>query len=147
MVDLSKFDKSTFTNQPYVKKVPKPWGYELHWVPEGMQYMGKVLHIEAGKRLSLQVHDQKQETYWLIKGKCDLVMENTKGELEVIHMKKGFGYTTMVGQRHRHQAVTTCDVIEASMGEVGTTWRLEDDYQRPDETEELRKDPNRGWNE
>lgn len=147
MADLPQFDKSKFTITPYVKKVPKPWGYELHWVPEGLHYMGKVLHIEAGKRLSLQVHDQKQETYWLINGECDLVLENTKGELEVVHLQKGFGYTTQVGQRHRHQAVTDCDVIEASMPEVGTTWRLEDDYARPNETEELRKDPNRGWNE
>ena len=139
MVDFSQFDKSTFTNQPYIKKVEKPWGYELHWVPEGMPYMGKVLHIDAGKRLSLQVHDIKQETYWLINGECDLVLENTKGELEIVHMQKGFGYTTVVGQRHRHQAVTDCDVIEVSMPEQGTTWRLEDDYKRPDETPEQRK--------
>ena len=101
--------------------------------------MGKVLHIDAGKRLSLQVHDIKQETYWLINGECDLVLENTKGELEIVHMQKGFGYTTVVGQRHRHQAVTDCDVIEVSMPEQGTTWRLEDDYKRPDETPEQRK--------
>lgn len=139
MSALPLFDKSTFTNTPYIKKVEKPWGYELHWVPEGMPYMGKVLHIDGGKRLSLQAHDIKQESYWLINGECDLVLENTKGELEVIHMQKGFGYTTVVGQRHRHQAVTDCDVIEVSMPEQGTTWRLEDDYSRPDETPEQRK--------
>ena len=145
MVDLSKFDKSTFTTEPYVRRVEKPWGYELHWVPDGLRYMGKVLHINAHKRLSLQVHDEKQETYWLVAGECDLVLENSKGELETIHMKKGVGYTTQIGQRHRHQAVTDCDIIEASTGEIGTTWRLEDDYARPNETEELRKQPNRGW--
>src|SRR5437763_2258314 len=99
------FDPSGFDTNSYVKKVVKPWGYELHWVPEGMPYMGKVLHIEAGKRLSLQIHDIKQESYWLVNGECDLVMENTSGELEAIHMQKGFGYTTQVGQRHRHQAI------------------------------------------
>ncbi|HYK08304.1 MAG TPA: cupin [Candidatus Eisenbacteria bacterium] len=144
-MDFSKFDKSQFTTEGYVKKVEKPWGWELHWVPEGMSYMGKVLHIEAGKRLSLQIHDQKQETYWLISGECDLNIENSKGEMEIVHMEKGVGYTTAVGQKHRHQAVTTCDIIEASTGEIGTTWRLEDDYKRPDETEALRKEPNRGW--
>jgi|SRR5579884_3802820 len=147
MIDPKQFDKSKFTTTPYVRKVPKPWGYELHWVPDGMSYMGKILHIQAGKRLSLQIHDKKQETYWLLNGECDLVMENTKGELEIIHMQKGVGYTTQIGQKHRHQAVTDCDVVEASTGEIGTTWRLEDDYHRPDETEELRKQPNRGWNE
>lgn len=137
--DPKKFDKSTFTNEPYVKRVEKPWGYELHWVPEGKPYMGKILHIDAGKRLSLQVHDIKQESYWLMNGECNLILENNNGELETIPMEKGKGYTTKVGQRHRHQAVTDCDVVEVSMPEQGTTWRLEDDYKRPNETPDQRK--------
>lgn len=139
MIDLSKIDKSKFSNKPYIKKVEKPWGYEIHWVPEGMEYMGKILHIEAGKRLSMQIHDQKQETYWLLSGECDLIMENQEGELDTIHMQKGVSYTTMIGQRHRHHAVTDCDIMEASTPEKGTTLRLEDDYKRPDETPEQRK--------
>ncbi|HZE87726.1 MAG TPA: cupin [Methylomirabilota bacterium] len=145
MFDPNQFDKSKFTTAPYVKRVEKPWGYELHWVPEGLPYMGKILHISAGKRLSMQVHDKKQETYWLLNGECDLILENAQGELETVHLEKGKGYTTQVGQRHRHQAVTDCAIVEASTPEIGTTIRLEDDYHRPDETEELRKDPNRGW--
>ena len=139
MIDLSKFDKSAFSTQGYVRKVEKQWGYELHWVPQGLSYMGKVLHIDAGKRLSLQVHDIKQESYWLVSGECDLVIENSKGEMETVHMQKGLGYTTSVGQKHRHQAVTDCDVVEVSMPEQGTTLRLEDDYKRPDETPDQRK--------
>lgn len=138
MLDLNSIDKSTFTNDPYVRKIDKPWGYELHWVPEGMPYMGKVLHIDAGKRLSLQVHDVKQESYWLANGECNLIMDNEKGELVTIQMVRGKGYTTKVGQRHRHQAVTDCDIIEVSMPESGNTWRLEDDYSRPNETPEQR---------
>ena len=138
MIDLNRFDKSTFTTNPYVRKIDKPWGYEIHWVPEGMPYMGKLLHIDGGKRLSLQVHDQKQESYWLINGECNLIMDNEKGELSTIQMVKGKGYTTRVGQRHRHQAVTDCDIIEVSMPESGNTWRLEDDFARPDETPEQR---------
>ncbi len=139
MADLTSFDKSTFTTDSYVKRVEKPWGYELHWVPEGMLYMGKVLHIDAGKRLSLQAHDMKQESYWLINGECNLIIEDSSGELITIALEKGKGYTTKVGQRHRHQAVTDCDVVEVSTPEAGMTWRLEDDYKRPDETEEQRK--------
>jgi mannose-6-phosphate isomerase len=146
MQKLSQFDKSKFTTKPYVKRVEKPWGYELHWVPDGMPYMGKILHIDAGRRLSMQIHDQKQETYWLLNGECDLILENSKGELETVHLQKGVGYTTQVGQQHRHHAISDCDVVEASTGEIGTTIRLEDDYKRPNETEELRKQPNRGWN-
>jgi len=36
-------------------------GYELHWVPERDTIMGKILHIDAGKRLSLQVHDKNKK--------------------------------------------------------------------------------------
>lgn len=139
MIDLSHIDKSKFSNKPYLKRVEKPWGYELHWVEEGMPYMGKVLHIDAGKRLSLQVHDQKQESYWLINGKADVMLENTQGELETTHLEKGQGYTTLLGQKHRLVGVTDCDIIEVSTPEMGTTLRLEDDYKRPDETPEQRK--------
>lgn len=139
MFDPNQFDKSIFSNSSYVKKVEKPWGYEIHWVPEGLPYMGKVLHIHAGKRLSLQAHDKKQETYWLLSGDCDLVIDNELGELTTIRLEKGKGYTTVPGQRHRHQAITDCDVMEVSMPEGGVTWRLEDDYSRPDETDDQRK--------
>lgn len=144
MYDPNQFDKSKFSTEGYVRKIEKPWGYELHWVPEGMSYMGKVLHIDAGKRLSLQAHDTKQETYWLVAGECNLIMDNEQGELVTVKMEKGKGYTTKVGQRHRHQAVTDCDVIEASMPESGTTWRLEDDFARPDETPEQREKERQG---
>jgi mannose-6-phosphate isomerase len=49
------------------------------------------------------------------------------------------GYSTQVGQKHRLKAITDCDIIEVSTPEAGTTWRLEDDYARPDETPEQRR--------
>lgn len=143
---LKTIDKSTFDNTPYIKKVEKPWGYELHFTPDNLSYMGKVLHIDAEKRLSWQVHDQKCESWFLIKGRGMMVIENKEGEIEEVELKEGFGYTTKVGQKHRLVGITDCDILEVSMPEVGNTYRLEDDYSRPTETEEMRKDPNRGWN-
>jgi mannose-6-phosphate isomerase len=137
---MPKFtDKSAFTTQPYARHVEKPWGYEIHFVSENMPYMGKLIHIDKGRRLSLHVHDKRQETYWLLKGECNLILENTKGEFETISMQKGVGYSTAIGQIHRHEAITDCELIEASSPEVGTTWRVEDDYSRPDETPAQRK--------
>ncbi len=147
MVDLSKFDTSTFNNSPYVKRVEKPWGYELHWVPEDAPYMGKVIHINAGKRLSLQVHDQKSESWFIMKGHGKVTWEDKDGNMIETELEPGYGYTTHVGQKHRLIGITDCDILEVSTPEIGTTWRIEDDYKRPDETEELRKQPNRGWNE
>lgn len=142
---ISSLDKSKFKNSPYSKKVEKPWGYELHFVPEGLPFYGKIIHIDAGKRLSLQIHDQKIESYYLASGQCNLIIENAKGEMETVVMEAFKGYTVLPGQKHRHQAITDCDIFEVSTPELGNTYRLEDDYSRPTETEEMRKDPNRGW--
>lgn len=147
MTDLASFDKSQFSNSPYVKKIPKPWGYEIHWVKESEPYMGKVLHINAGARLSLQYHDQKKESWYLLKGKAKVIWDNSQGELIETELEEGQGYTTAVGQRHRLVGITDTDILEVSTSEIGTTFRLEDDYKRSDETEEIRKDPNRGWNQ
>ena len=133
------------TNQPYIKKVAKPWGYELHWVKEDAPYMGKVLHINKGKRLSLQYHDAKLESWLLISGRAKLIWENSKGNLKETELQLKMGYTCHLGQRHRLAGITDCDVIEVSTPEIGNTYRLEDDYARPTETPQMRKDPNRGW--
>jgi mannose-6-phosphate isomerase-like protein (cupin superfamily) len=130
---------------PYVKRVEKPWGYEIHWTPSNLPYMGKILHIQAGKRLSLQRHDKKQETWYMLNGKAKLVWDNEENELIETELQYGRGYTCIIGQRHRLVGITDCDVVEVSTPEIGTTERLEDDYSRPDETEVLRKLKNRGW--
>lgn len=120
-------------NEPYIKRIKKPWGYELHFVPEGMPYMGKLLHIDSGKRLSLQSHDQKEESWFLIKGRVKIIWDDENGELTETEMRIGSGYTCKVNQRHRLVGITDCDIIEVSTPERGTTYRLEDDYKRPDE--------------
>ena len=97
--------------------------------------------MKAGKRLSLQLHDIKVETQTLIAGRGVLVLEGSDGRLHDIEMEPGVGYHVAVGQRHRLCAAPDEDatVFEASSPERGVTLRLEDDYKRPDETEELRK--------
>lgn len=139
MIDLKNIDKSKFTNKPYVKKVDKPWGYELHWVPEGLPYMGKIEHINAGARMSLQIHDTKQESWFLMNGRAKIIWENEDGELIETELEPGQGYTCALGQKHRLVGITDCDIIEVSTPEAGTTLRLDDDYKRPDETPEQRK--------
>lgn len=138
-------NKSKFKNFPYIKRVEKPWGYEFHWVPEDKPYMGKILHIKGGTRISLQVHDQKQESWFLMYGKAKIIWENENGDMVETEIEPGYGYTCHLGQKHRLAGITDCDIIEVSTPEVGNTFRLEDDYKRSTETEEMRKDPNRGW--
>lgn len=132
------FHTSNFNTEPYIKRVEKPWGYELHWVREDAPYMGKMLHINKGTQLSLQVHDEKEESYFLLSGRGAIIWEDNQGNLIETEMQLRMGYSTQVGQKHRLAGITDCDIIEASTPEKGTTWRLEDDYTRPHETPEQR---------
>lgn len=143
-MDKNKFDATKFSVQPFVNKVEKPWGYEIHWA-QTPEYTGKIIHINKGKRLSLQYHDQKMETQCLLNGKVVCWLDNQEGEYVPVEMELGKGYTVVPFQRHRLEAIEDADVLEVSSPESGTTFRLEDDYKRPDETEELRKAPDRGW--
>lgn len=133
------YDPSNFSNEPYIKRVEKPWGYELHLVPDSYPYMMKIMHVNAGQRMSLQIHDTKQESWLVMSGRAAAIWENEKGELIETELEPGKGYSALVGQKHRLKGLTDTDIIETSTPEAGTTWRLEDDYKRPDETPEQRR--------
>jgi mannose-6-phosphate isomerase-like protein (cupin superfamily) len=129
-----------FSLDPHSRRIDKPWGYEILLTPPDVPYAFKVIHVHAGKRLSLQIHDVKVETQTLVAGRGILVLEGADGDLHEVEMQPGVGYHVAVGQRHRLCAAADQDatVLEASTPEAGTTLRLEDDYARPHETEELR---------
>ena len=129
------------------RRVEKPWGYEIHWTPTDRPYVGKVLHVEAGKRLSLQVHDAKTESWFLMSGRAKVVWDDGSGDLVETELQPGLGYSCEIGQRHRLAGITDCDILEVSTPEIGTTQRLEDDYSRPHETDAVRSSPGRGWND
>lgn len=135
---MPHFDASMFTTGSHVKRVEKPWGWEIHWVPADAPYMGKILHIYGGRQLSLQVHDDKQESWLLMNGEAAVIWEDSTGELIETVLQLGVGYSTSVGQKHRLKGLTDCDIVEVSTPESGTTWRLADDYSRPDQTPEER---------
>ena len=139
-VEVPKFDSRGFNLAPLSRRVEKPWGYEILLSPPEAPYTSKLIHVEAGKRLSLQIHDVKVETQTLVSGKGILVLEGPDGQIHEIAMEPGVGYHVAVGQRHRLCAAPDADatIYEASTPELGTTYRLEDDYARPDETEALR---------
>lgn len=126
--------------KPYIQKIIKPWGYEIVFTPPESPVTGKVEHVLAGRRCSYQYHDKKQETLILINGQAKLIIE---GQEIVMEPYKGYFIKPMV--KHRFGGITDCDIFESSTKEEGNTVRLEDDYSRPTETEELRKQPNRGW--
>ena len=134
-----RFDPSGFITAPYVRRIEKPWGFELHWTAEDLPYAGKLLHINADARLSLQLHDQKRESWFLLSGRAKVVWQDVTGTLVETELTTGVGYTCALGQTHRLIGITDCEIIEVSTPEIGTTWRLQDDYARPHETPEQRR--------
>lgn len=134
-----------FKTSPYSRRIDKPWGWEVHWVSDDKPYMGKIIHIKEGARLSLQKHDKKLETWYLMSGRAVVIWESEEnGDLFETELESGQGYSCEIGQRHRLKGITDCDVIEVSTPEIGTTFRLDDDYSRVDETEEEREKRNLG---
>jgi len=124
----------------YSVKINKPWGYEIIFTPPDSPVTGKILHLNQGARFSYQYHEKKTETLCLLNGRAKIILNDEEIEMEP---QKGYFIKPIV--KHRCQAITDCDLLEASTKEEGTTVRLQDDYQRPDETEELRKQSHRGW--
>ena len=111
-----------------VRTVPKPWGHESIWAHTD-RYVGKILHIKAGHALSVQYHNAKDETVHLLTG--ELVYRVQMGEaLEDMHLKAGESFRITPHTIHQMEAVTDCDVLEASTPELDDVVRLSDRYGR-----------------
>jgi mannose-6-phosphate isomerase len=143
--DQASANGGRYSTTGVATRVEKPWGYEILWTQPDRPYVGKLLHVDAGKRMSLQVHDAKTESWFLVAGRAKVVWDDGSGELVETELERGLGYSCQIGQRHRLVGITDCDIIEVSTPEIGTTHRLEDDYSRPDETDAVRSSPGRGW--
>ena len=111
-----------------MKHVDKPWGHEV-WFAQTERYVGKILVIEAGKRLSLQYHRVKDESIYVQEGKLRLTLESDGG-LQVEDLGPGEARHIPPGTRHRFEALERCILCEVSTPEVDDVVRLEDDFGR-----------------
>jgi mannose-6-phosphate isomerase-like protein (cupin superfamily) len=111
------------------RTVQKPWGHELIWAHTD-RYVGKILHIKKGERLSLQYHRQKDETIMVLSGRMELqhFEEGEAPRTLVLEPLQPFHVHT--GLRHRMIALEDCDVVEVSTTELDDVVRLEDKYGR-----------------
>ena len=111
---------------PY--RVAKPWGYEIIWAKTD-RYVGKVLHIEAGHVLSLQYHNKKDESIYVMTG--EIILRLKEGETLIEQrMKQGAAFHIHPTLVHQFEAVVTTDLLEASTPEIDDVVRLQDRYGR-----------------
>jgi mannose-6-phosphate isomerase len=111
-----------------IRTVPKPWGHETIWAYTD-RYAGKVLHIKAGHALSVQYHERKDETVYLLSGR--LVYRVQMGDsLEDMQLAAGQSFRITPGTIHQMEAITDCEVLEVSTPELDDVVRLSDRYGR-----------------
>jgi mannose-6-phosphate isomerase len=111
------------------RRVDKPWGHELIWAHTD-RYVGKILVIEAGRRLSLQRHAVKDESILVNAGRLRLYLEDELGAIQVEELGVGEHRHVPTGRIHRYEAIERTELIEVSTPELDDVIRLEDDFGR-----------------
>ncbi len=115
------------------QKVEKPWGHEVIWA-ETKDYVGKILHINPGHRLSLQYHETKEETIYVLSGQ--LALWTSEDDNNYIVLGEGASYHVQPGQIHRFGSLekeslgNPTVLIEVSTPHLQDVKRLADDYKR-----------------
>lgn len=113
-----------------VRHVNKPWGHETIWAANEL-YVGKILHIKAGHALSIQYHNMKDETIYLLRGEMRYrVQLDGDSELRDVRLVEGEAFRNTPGTVHSMEAVTDCDVLEASTPHLDDVVRVKDRYGR-----------------
>jgi mannose-6-phosphate isomerase len=120
------------------KVVEKPWGREI-WFADQPAYAGKVLEVKAGKRLSLQYHERKTETLFLLSGRVNLTFRPltpgeepaTVGSLPPTLWLPGHSVHIPARTIHRFEALEDSILLEVSTPDLTDVVRLQDDFQRP----------------
>lgn len=111
-------------------KTDKPWGYEILWAHTD-DYVGKVLFIKHGHKLSLQYHEKKEETLYVQDGTLTLQVGPTKQDLEFVDLEPGDSYHIQPRLIHRMIANKgDVKLFEVSTSHLKDIVRLADDYGR-----------------
>lgn len=117
---------------PLPKIVEKPWGREI-WFAHNEQYAGKILEVKAGKRLSLQYHEIKHETMYLLQGRMYFVYGNDVQKPEELSREEFAAPRTIIippHTIHRVEAIDDIVLVEVSTPQLDDVVRLSDDYGR-----------------
>lgn len=111
-----------------MRKIDKPWGHELVFA-ETSSYVGKILFIEKGHKLSLQYHRLKEETIFIQAG---LLLLTTEKNGQLVETRCGPGDSQHIppGAKHRMEAIEDCTIFEVSTPHLDDVVRLEDLYGR-----------------
>lgn len=112
-------------------RIEKPWGYEVWWAQTD-RYTGKLLIVNAGHRLSVQAHREKDETSYLLSGRLILFQGPHQNELTERTIGPGFSWRNEPGVVHTIEALEDSTVFEVSTPDLDDVIRFSDRYGRED---------------
>src|SRR3954453_10752650 len=95
------------------RRVDKPWGHELR-LAHTDRYAGKLLHVEAGHKLSLQYHERKDETSFLLSGRLVLIQGRSLDSFDTREIEPGTAWRNEPGVVHSIEALEDAVVLEVS---------------------------------
>ncbi len=113
------------------RRVDKPWGHETWWADTDV-YAGKLLHVDKGHRLSLQLHRAKDESSYLLSGRLRVTRGPGPDELQEEVVEPGFSWRVEPGTVHTIEALEDSVVLEVSTPHLDDVIRLQDRYGRAD---------------
>ena len=130
------------------KKVNKPWGYEI-WISWFKNHhVLKKIYMTEGNKCSLQYHEEKSETNYIISGKAnvlkDIQLDNKITEQNalkkfneikninnnMVMMSVGDFWDNKPYEIHRVYSIESYTAYEASTPELDDVIRLQDDNNR-----------------
>lgn len=111
------------------RKTEKPWGYELLWA-HTPKYVGKLIFVKKGHRLSFQYHNRKDESMYLHEGQARIEIEGSDGQLVSTVANPGYSVWIPPLTKHRVEAIEDTIIFEVSTPELEDVERLDDDYGR-----------------
>jgi mannose-6-phosphate isomerase len=117
------------TDTGSVRRVDKPWGHEL-WFAHTDSYAGKILVVEAGQRLSVQYHERKDESSYLVSGRMLLSQGPSAEQIEEREIGPGSTWRNEPGTVHTIEAIEDSTVFEVSTPELDDVVRISDRYGR-----------------
>lgn len=122
-----------------VKRVEKPWGYELWLTGEHPQFAFKKLFIKRGTKTSLQYHKHKRETMIFWEGDAALHYRSnpsaqidrvSAGDVSATPLRPGDLVDVFPNHLHRVEAVSDILLFEVSTPHLDDVIRVSDDSNR-----------------
>ncbi|MGI9157800.1 MAG: hypothetical protein ACR2FG_14405 [Marmoricola sp.] len=113
-----------------VRRVDKPWGHEEVFAHVDGKFCGKAIHVTQGHSLSLQYHEQKEETISVQSGRVRVEVGRHEDSLEEFELLPGESIHLVPLTRHRVTALVDTVLLEASTTELTDVVRLDDAYGR-----------------